>query len=236
MQVTWNDSVPALLSCLLFTSMTHFLWRSTFKRISDEFLSVPLSFRSVHFYCVPSPGLLACRKHSKSREWDHSASFGSVFLCILQSLSFPLSLRLSLSRLRERQLHKQALVIPTLPIPAVVPVSFHIPLLFFLDLSPSFSYMYRIICLYCLPFLLFSATSSVCQCGSPQNILYGIQNVAIQLFRHLKQLSQCNVIALYIIWISTQNKKCFIWSYLGSAPLHSLFFVLLLCVVFFQGF
>lgn len=132
----WLRPCPALLP-LIHQHDTFFLWRSTFKRILDEFLSVPLSFRSVHFHCVPSPGLLACRKHSKSREWDHSASFGSVFLCILQSLSFSSSL--SPSCLRERQLHKQALVIPTLPIPAVVPVSFHIPLLLLFFFSPFVS-------------------------------------------------------------------------------------------------
>lgn len=70
-----------------------------------------------------SPRWLACRKHSKSREWDYSASFATMFLCILQPPPTP-------PCLRERQLHKQALVIPVFPIPAAVCLSQSPPLSF----------------------------------------------------------------------------------------------------------
>lgn len=70
----------------------------------------------------------------------------------------------SLSCLRERQLHKQALVITVLPIPVVVPV----PLSSFLSFSVSFCLFPHIVfpsCLFLIPLCVsISLVKAFCVC------------------------------------------------------------------------
>lgn len=100
-----------------------------------------------------------------------------------ESLSSPLSHALG----RDRQLHKQALVITALPILAVVPLSLN-PLLSFAVcfclFSPHFPHYFA--------FPLISPTSSMCQYKARQSILFGsnmllgAQHLAIQWLRQLR--------------------------------------------------